>query len=78
MSSEGGATAPRDHDPEAGELPKAFVVTARPLPATDLMAWVADRVAPYKKIREVEFVTTVPRSPTGKILRRLLSGRAAP
>jgi len=40
--------------------------------AEKLMAWVAERVAPYKKIRAVEFVAEIPKSPTGKILRRLL------
>jgi len=36
---------------------------------------VAERVAPYKKVRRLEFVDTVPRSPTGKIPRRLLVER---
>ena len=36
------------------------------------MAFVADRVAPYKRIRLVEFIDQVPKSPTGKILRRML------
>ncbi|TNC26990.1 AMP-binding protein [Amycolatopsis alkalitolerans] len=57
---------------EGGEAPKAFVVTSRPVEAADLMAFVAERVAPYKKVRFVEFVAEIPKSPTGKILRRLL------
>jgi acyl-coenzyme A synthetase/AMP-(fatty) acid ligase len=36
------------------------------------MAWVAERVAPYKKVRSVEFIDAIPKSPSGKILRRLL------
>ena len=36
------------------------------------MAYIAERVAPYKRIREVEFVDEIPKSPSGKILRRLL------
>jgi acyl-coenzyme A synthetase/AMP-(fatty) acid ligase len=36
------------------------------------MAWVAGRVAPYKRIREVRFVEAVPRTPSGKLLRRVL------
>jgi acyl-CoA synthetase (AMP-forming)/AMP-acid ligase II len=36
------------------------------------MRFVADRVSPYKKIRLVEFVGSIPKSPSGKILRRLL------
>ncbi|WP_236791317.1 AMP-binding protein [Amycolatopsis sp. GM8] len=57
---------------EGGEAPKAFVVTSRPVGAGELMTFVADRVAPYKKIRFVEFIAEIPKSPTGKILRRLL------
>ena len=36
------------------------------------MAYVAERVAPYKRIREIEFVDEIPKSASGKILRRLL------
>jgi len=57
---------------EGGEAPKAFVVAGKPLDAGEVMDFVAARVAPYKKIREVEFVGEIPKSPTGKILRRLL------
>ena len=39
------------------------------------MAFVAEKVAPYKKIREVEYVSEVPKSPAGKILRRDLIER---
>jgi len=38
----------------------------------ELMAFVADRVAPHKKVRRVEFIDRIPKSPTGKILRRVL------
>jgi acyl-CoA synthetase (AMP-forming)/AMP-acid ligase II len=37
-----------------------------------LMAYVAERVAPYKRVRAVEFVESIPKSPTGKLLRRVL------
>jgi acyl-CoA synthetase (AMP-forming)/AMP-acid ligase II len=57
---------------EGGEAPKAFVVVEGDVDAEALMAWVADRVAPYKKVRAVEFVEEIPKSPSGKILRRLL------
>ncbi|MDQ0380710.1 AMP-binding protein [Amycolatopsis thermophila] len=60
--------------PEGGEAPKAFVVASAPVTGAELMAFVAARVAPYKKVREVEFVERIPKSPTGKILRRLLKG----
>jgi acyl-coenzyme A synthetase/AMP-(fatty) acid ligase len=36
------------------------------------MAWVAERVAPYKRLHGVEFVERLPRTPGGKLLRRLL------
>jgi acyl-CoA synthetase (AMP-forming)/AMP-acid ligase II len=59
-------------DEEAGELPTAFVVASGQLPDDELMAWVAERVAPHKRIRRVERVDAIPCSPTGKILRREL------
>jgi acyl-CoA synthetase (AMP-forming)/AMP-acid ligase II len=62
-------------DEEAGEVPKAFVVTNAALSADDISAFVAERVAPYKKIRVVELVDEIPKSPSGKILRRVLIER---
>jgi acyl-CoA synthetase (AMP-forming)/AMP-acid ligase II len=67
-------------DEESGEIPTAVVVLRQPAAdpgpiGRELMAYVADRVAPHEKIRRVEFVTGIPRSPSGKILRRLLTGR---
>lgn len=59
-------------DAEGGEAPKAFVVPSGELDPDELMAWVAGRVAPYKKIRAVELIEAVPKSPSGKILRRAL------
>ena len=59
-------------DEEAGEVPKAFVVLRQPVPPTELMDWVAGRVAPHKKIRRLEVVETIPKSASGKILRRVL------
>ena len=57
-----------------GEVPKAFVVKRADanVTADEIMAFVADRVAPYKKVRHVEFVDAIPKSPAGKILRREL------
>ena len=63
---------------EAGnEVPKAFVVRGAGaegdgLTAELVMEYVAGRVAPYKKVRKVEFVDAVPKSASGKILRREL------
>jgi acyl-CoA synthetase (AMP-forming)/AMP-acid ligase II len=57
-----------------GEVPHAFVVTQGDVTADELMAFVAAEVAPYKKVRQVEFVREIPKSVSGKILRRLLKG----
>ncbi|MEU6943838.1 4-coumarate--CoA ligase family protein [Streptomyces sp. NPDC046316] len=65
-------------DEEGTEIPKAFVVrqpSAPELTAEDVMAYVAGKVAPYKKIRRVEFIDGVPRAASGKILRRELRDR---
>jgi acyl-CoA synthetase (AMP-forming)/AMP-acid ligase II len=59
-------------DEEAGEVPRAYVVTAGDVSAEDIMAFVAEHVAPYKKVRQVEFVEEIPKSASGKILRRVL------
>lgn len=59
-------------DGTVGERPKAFVVLKAAAQPEEIMAYVAERVAPYKKIREIEFVEAIPKSPTGKILRRVL------
>jgi acyl-CoA synthetase (AMP-forming)/AMP-acid ligase II len=59
-------------DERAGEVPKAFVVARGPIAADELIAWVADRVAPHKRIRAVELIDEIPKLASGKILRRLL------
>jgi long-chain acyl-CoA synthetase len=61
-------------DAEAGEIPKALVLL-RPgeeVSADALMEFVGSRIAGYKKVREVEFVTTIPKTASGKVLRRVL------
>lgn len=64
-------------DLEAGEIPKAFVVlrAGRAASGEELMAFVAARVAGYKRVREVEVVDAIPRTASGKILRRVLRER---
>lgn len=59
-------------DDDGEEIPKAYVVTAPDagLTETDVMAFVAEHVAPYKKVRRVRFIETVPKSSSGKILRK--------
>lgn len=59
-------------DEEAGEAPKAFVVLKGDASADELMSYVAGRVAPYKRLRSLEFIQQVPKSASGKILRRVL------
>jgi acyl-CoA synthetase (AMP-forming)/AMP-acid ligase II len=62
-------------DEDAGELPKAFIVPRGDADADEIMAWVAERVAPYKKIRRLEFIDQIPKAASGKILRRVLIER---
>jgi len=59
-------------DEEAGEIPKAFVVLKGETTPDAIMEYVAGKVAPYKKIRQVEVIDQIPKSLSGKILRRLL------
>jgi acyl-CoA synthetase (AMP-forming)/AMP-acid ligase II len=65
------AVVPRP-DPADGEVPVAHVVLSSPATAEELLAYVAERVAPFKRLAAVTFIAEVPRSPTGKPLRRLL------
>ena len=67
-------------DERAGEAPKAFVVPAAGVAADEatarqLIDYVAGRVAPYKRIREIEFIDAIPVTPSGKVLRRVLAAR---
>ena len=67
----------RRPDEEAGEVPKAFVVlkadeASKATTGEAIMAWVAQRVAPHKRVRHLEFIDQIPKSASGKILRRLL------
>jgi len=61
-------------DGQSGEIPKAFVVRAKgsSVDGEELMAFVAERVATFKQVREVEFIDAIPKNPSGKILRRVL------
>jgi acyl-CoA synthetase (AMP-forming)/AMP-acid ligase II len=62
-------------DERAGEVPIAFVVLKESATPDEIIDFVAERVAAHKKIRRVEFVDEIPKSPAGKILRRLLVQR---
>jgi long-chain acyl-CoA synthetase len=60
-------------DPEAGEVPKAFVVRKDPaLTVEALVEWARGRLAGYKTLHEVQFVDAIPKTASGKILRRVL------
>lgn len=63
-------------DPSSGEIPKAFVVrTDDDLTDEAVMAFVEQKVAPHKRIRQVEFIDAIPKSAAGKILRKDLRAR---
>ncbi|QKJ18885.1 AMP-binding protein [Microbacterium hominis] len=64
-------------DDDKQEIPKAFIVAApgAELAAEDVMAFVTEHVAPYKKVRRVEFIDAIPKSSSGKILRKDLRAR---
>lgn len=62
-------------DNEAGEIPKAFVVRRtgyEAVSANELINWANGKLASYKNVREIEFIDSIPRNPSGKILRRIL------
>ena len=59
-------------DEEAGEIPKAYVVLDGEVTEQDIIDFVAEKVAPHKKIRRVEVTSEIPKSASGKILRRVL------
>ncbi|CAA0816543.1 4-coumarate--CoA ligase-like 9 [Striga hermonthica] len=65
-------------DEEAGQIPMAYVVRKpnSTISAPQIMDIIAKQVAPYKRIRRLEFLDSIPKSPAGKILRRELVDRA--
>ncbi len=65
----------RSPDDYAGEVPKAFVVRKATVDEIEIMDFVAQRFSPHKQIRRVEFIEAIPKSPSGKILRRALVER---
>lgn len=62
---------------EGEEIPKAFIVRRAEVAveAGDVVDYVAQQVAPFKQVRDVEFIDEVPKSAAGKILRRVLVER---
>ncbi|MEV5314108.1 4-coumarate--CoA ligase family protein [Streptomyces sp. NPDC052610] len=66
------------YDDNGNEVPRAYVVrqpNAAGLSEGEVLMYVAERVAPYKRVRQVAFIDTVPRATSGKILRRELRER---
>jgi len=64
-------------DDEAGELPVAFVVAGTPAPSeADIKAHLAKTLSSYKQVHRVTFVDEIPKSASGKILRRVLKAQA--
>jgi 4-coumarate--CoA ligase len=65
-------------DDEAGEIPAAYVVLKQGQDTTtaEIQRFVADNVASYKQIRRLTFIDAIPKSPSGKILRRVLRDQA--
>ena len=62
-------------DEDCGEVPKAIVVPKGPLTADEVISFLLPHVAHYKRVRHVAFVDAIPKSPSGKILRRILVER---
>lgn len=58
-----------------GEAIVAAVATSAPVTAEELMTTVQERLAGYKRLRQVLFVDEIPRLPSGKVLRRVLKER---
>jgi len=68
------------HDDYSGEKPKAFVVKKKAAPKEDdlgreLLRYVSEKKVRHKWLKEVEFVEEIPKSASGKILRRVLRDR---
>jgi acyl-CoA synthetase (AMP-forming)/AMP-acid ligase II len=59
-------------DDRHGELPIAHVVVTEPVDASTILAWVAERVAAYECIADLVHVDELPRTPSGRLLRRLI------
>jgi 4-coumarate--CoA ligase len=64
-------------DDWSGELPKAYVVLKPGIEESaaigrDIIAYVKEKKVRHKWVKEVEFIGEIPKSPSGKILRRIL------
>ena len=59
-------------DDRHGELPIAYVVASKPLDIPSVQRWMAQRTATYKRVADIFIVDELPRTPSGKLLRRAL------
>ena len=64
-------------DDEAGEAPMAFVVVAEGVAIDDIAGFLRQQLASYKQPKRIEILDTIPKSASGKILRRVLKDRLA-
>jgi acyl-CoA synthetase (AMP-forming)/AMP-acid ligase II len=64
-------------DARAGEVPVAYVVARGHLDREALKSWVSQRVCDYKQLADVVLCDAIPKTPSGKILRRVLRARDA-
>ena len=62
----------RSADEHCGEVPKAIIVKRDLLTADEVIEFLKPKVAHYKCVKHVAFVDAIPKSPSGKILRRVL------
>ncbi|WP_216829849.1 class I adenylate-forming enzyme family protein [Alkalihalobacterium elongatum] len=63
-------------DERLGEIPKAYIALKKGFSVTEkeIIRFCLDRLASYKQIREVEFIREIPKTPTGKLMKRKLKG----
>lgn len=63
--------------PDSGEVPMAFIVAKNPPSLEDIHGFLEPQVAHYKHVKQLEIVAEVPKSASGKILRRVLRDQVA-
>lgn len=66
---------------QATEIPRAYIVLDPKIAPSEkiqkeIMKYVSDQVVSYKQIRSICFIDVIPKSNTGKILRRVLRDQA--
>jgi 4-coumarate--CoA ligase len=59
-------------DDDCGDIHKAFVLLKEVAVPDEIIGFASERVAPYKRIRQIAIIDAIPRSPKGKPLRRVL------